>query len=247
MKLANIIPIPLLAKYGRMTNYHLVLSHLIQKSRSYANFYKKCSEKGDYIIIDDGVIELGKPLSIQEQLPLAEKVGASEVMCSDYPMDRKRTLEATANDLAKLPKDFPYKVFACVQGKNPKDLLKCYEALLRFDRIDTIGFSFTMSTYWKKPIDRFWWTTFLNQNNLVDARKEYHLLGTSSDASEIKRQSQYKWIRGVDSRIAVINGLYNLPITDRRPTRDLDLFSDDDSQFIESNIAQLKRWCDGKD
>lgn len=247
MKLANIIPIPLLEKYGNLTNYHIVLSYLVLRNEEYADFYKKCSKRGDYVMLDDSVIELGKPLSIQEQIPLAERIGASEVMCSDYPMDRKRTLEATADDLAKLSKDFPYKIFACAQGKNPKDLLQCYKALLKFDRIDTIGFSFTMNVYWKKAIDRFWWTTFLDQNDLIDRTKEYHLLGTGHDAIEIKLQSKYKWIRGIDSRIAVLNALNNLSVTDQRFVRDFDFFSAEDSPFVQDNINQLKRWCDGQD
>ena len=246
MKLANIVPIPLLKRYGRLTKYHLVLSYLVKESEEYADFYKSCSEKGDYIIIDTSVIELGKPLTIQEQLPIAERVGASEVMCADYPMDKDRTLEATANDLSKIPKDFPYKIFAVAQGKNFAELVECYKELIKFDRIDTIGFSFTMSIFWKVPVDRYAFTEYLVKSELLDKTKEYHLLGTGFSGQEISLQSKFKWLRGVDSRLAVIQGLDNKTVSETRTTRSFDFYSSEDNPLILNNIKTLKKWAKGR-
>lgn len=246
MKVANIVPIPLLKRYGRLTKYHLVLSYLVRESEEYADFYKKCSEKGDYIIIDTSVIELGKPLTIQEQLPIAERVGASEVMCADYPMDKDRTLEATANNLSKIPKDFPYKIFAVPQGKDFAELVECYKEIIKFERINTIGFSFTMNVFWKNPVDRFAFTEYLVKSELLDKSKEYHLLGTGFDAAEISLQSRFKWIRGVDSRIAIIQGLDGKTILEPRISRTFDFYSKEDNPAILSNIKMLIKWAKGR-
>ena len=243
MKVANIIPIPLLKKYGNLTDYHLVLSYLIRENTEYAEFYKQRAKKGDYIIIDTSVIELGKPLTIQEQLPLAERIGASEVMCADYPMDKDKTLEATANDLSKIPKNFPYKILAVAQGRNFAELVECYTELKKFDKINTIGLSFTMSVFWKKPVSRFVFTDYLVKSNLLDKTKEHHLLGLGSDLSEVCLQSKFKWIRGVDSRAAVIQGLDNKYVTDNRVVRNFDFYSNDDNPKILTNIKTLKKWA----
>lgn len=245
MKLANIVPIPLLKRYGRLTKYHLVLSYLVKKSKEYADFYKNCSDKGDYIMIDTSVIELGKPLTIQEQLPIAERVGASEVMCADYPMDKDRTLEATANDLSKIPKDFPYKIFAVPQGKNFAELVECYKEIIKFERINTIGFSFTMSVLWKNPVDRYAFTEYLVKSELLDKSKEYHLLGMGFNASEIYLQSKFKWIRGVDSRSAIIQGLEGKTMSEPRTSRTFDFYSKEDNPAILSNITTLIKWARG--
>jgi len=247
MKVSNILPIPLLKKYGHLTKYHLVLSYLARDDREYADFYRERSKQGDYIIIDTGVIELGTPLTIQEQTPIAERLGASEVICANFPLDKDKTIITTNNELSKLPRNFPFKVLAVVQGKSFRDLIQCYKELIKFKRIDTIGFSTTMSIWMKPPIDRFMFTTYLMQNGLLDRSKEYHLLGTTNDPSEIRRQSKYNWIRGVDSRLATIQGLENKTLNDPRITRKFDMYSDKDNPMILENIKTLIRWAGGNE
>lgn len=244
MKIANILPIPLLKKYGCMTDYHMVLSYLARDDTEYSDFYKERASQGDYVIIDTSVIELKKPLTIQEQIPIAEKLGASELICANYPLDKDKTLESTTRDLRDLPDNFPYKILAVVQGKTFKELVQCYGELLKFKRIDTIGFSTTMSIWMRPPIDRFEFTTYLIQNSILDRRKEYHLLGTTNDPTEILRQSRYKWIRGVDSRLAVIQGLQGKTLEEPRTLRKFDFYSDKDNPRILKNIKTLIRWAE---
>ena len=245
MKVANIMPIPLLKKYGHMTTYHMVLSHLAQNNSEYAAFYQKRAEQGDYIITDTSVIELKNPLTLKEQIPIATKIGASELICANYPLDKEKTLASTSNELAMVARNCPFKIMAVVQGRTFKDLVQCYIELCKFPQIDTIGFSTTMSIWMKPSVDRFFFTTYLMNNGLLDRSKEYHLLGTTNDPTEILRQSKYKWIRGVDSRLAVIQGLQNKTLNEPRELRKFDFYSDKDTPLVLENIKTLIKWAKG--
>ena len=57
------------------TDYHLALTHLVLKYSEYAEFYKKKREQGDFVILDNSLIELGKAASLHKVLEAAKQAG----------------------------------------------------------------------------------------------------------------------------------------------------------------------------
>lgn len=92
MDFCHICPIPLLDKLVPVENNrtHLVLAHLIEENRTYANFYRRMKEvQGATIIMDNSAFEMytqGKPFYPAEKLvEMGEKVGADYIVLPDYP------------------------------------------------------------------------------------------------------------------------------------------------------------------
>ena len=65
------------------TAYHLALTHLVLKYSEYAEFYKKKREQGDFVILDNSLIELGKAASLHKVLEAAKIINPSEIVLPD--------------------------------------------------------------------------------------------------------------------------------------------------------------------
>ena len=63
MKKAFIMPVDYL-EYDN-TNYHMALTHLVLKYPKYAEFYKQKRLEGEYVILDNSLIELDGSMSIE--------------------------------------------------------------------------------------------------------------------------------------------------------------------------------------
>lgn len=97
MRTALIPPIPHLEEFAS-GGTHLLLSHLFEHPK-YALHYKKRSEVGDYIILDNSAHEAGKGNKFTTLLIQAKSVLADEVVVPDVLFDSRGTVEGARASL----------------------------------------------------------------------------------------------------------------------------------------------------
>lgn len=196
MKISVIAPIPLLEKYTSLgDNYHLVLSHLVDKSDEYTKFYRKRSAHGDWIMLDNSAHEFGVGEGQTRLLTNIDLVGADEVILPD----RLFFGDDTVLHSTKASKFFAHEVphvsqFAVPQGRTLDEWTLCLQHLLQLP-ISTIGISKDYEV----------WPGGLT--NLVEVVRKFsrtvniHLLGWGREAKQLWRLGRREdlRIRGVDS------------------------------------------------
>ena len=55
-KIAHIVPVKCLEKTAN-NQYHMCLAHLVKESEEYASFYRRMSDEGKFVLMDNGVAE----------------------------------------------------------------------------------------------------------------------------------------------------------------------------------------------
>jgi hypothetical protein len=145
MKLALISPIPYLSKSIEVSNYHMVLGHLL-KDEIYNRFYQdlKINQPDSYVICDNSANE-GFMLKGQELIDLAKYIKADEIIAPDKYHDAETTVKETMSFLddhwdKQLAGKF--KIMAVPQGETMTDYFDCYGEFLDDDRIDVIGIGY---------------------------------------------------------------------------------------------------------
>lgn len=251
MKFAVISPIPLLRKYAVVSDYHMALTHLVLESEEYANFYKERRERGDYVILDNSLIELGEAADIDTVLKAAEIIKPNEVILPDCFRNGKRTIEMIEDALYHFGNEFrKYKLMAVAQGLNYDEWLDCHDELVTFEEVSCIGIPKVSSTFPDLISGRYDLCCKLN-NGRYKPDKEYHLLGVwDNPYPEISGISAYKWVRGVDTVLPVLMGTMGIAFNDidgmliERPKRAVDFHSSFDPfpDIVERNIFKMLRW-----
>lgn len=125
------------------SNTHLVLAHLVAESDTYANFYHKCSEKGDYIIMDNSAYELKEPYTPSQLISLGHRCGANAVVLPDYPFDAgARTIKAAEMYINDFKSD-GFDTFFVPQSEtgDVSDWVSTYQWAADHEHIDIIGMS----------------------------------------------------------------------------------------------------------
>lgn len=138
-----ITPTAYLEQYAIQSNFHLVLAHLVDKNDIYANFYAKVSERGDYIICDNGAFELGESYDPDKLIDLAYKCKADAIVLPDYPAQHSSKTIQAAIELGPKVKDAGFDTFFCPQSEmgDWEGWQEAYEWVSLNDEIDIIGIS----------------------------------------------------------------------------------------------------------
>ena len=255
MKAGIIAPIAMLEKYATQSDYHLVLAHLVHESVEYREFYKARSDAGDFITLDNSLIELGHPMPLPALLEAAELVGASEIILPDRFADLSGTLAVTFasyHTLVNMGMLGRYKLMVVPQGNDALSWLYCYWLFSNTPHFDTIGIAKHTETFCKggRP-------ALLHALIRLEARspKEHHLLGVWSSPLEVFECSRsFGWLRSVDTSLPVLAGLHGIQfpdplrgITFERPAKPLDFKATEDPhhKITERNVRLYLRWAQG--
>lgn len=211
MKFANIVPITQLEKYGKLTEYHLVLTHLVQQSEEYTEFMRNRSDAGDFLLMDNSLIELGDAMKITDVLQAAKACRAHEIVLPDVFRNKDETLVAIESAIREVRDYFGYKarhygyrLMAVPQGQNEEEWLSCLESILqKFPQVSTIGIPKVTNTFYTGDRGRIQLLVKLQE---LDVPKMYphiqwHLLGIWNNPIELKHASYFKWVRGCDSSV----------------------------------------------
>lgn len=138
-----ITPVDYLEKYATQSSFHLVLAHLVDTNDEYANFYAKMSERGDFVICDNGAYELGESYAPEKLIELAQKCKADVVVLPDYPFQiGLKTIEASLAVIKEI-KAAGFKTMFVPQSKTGDvgDFMNTYSWAAHNDDIDVIGMS----------------------------------------------------------------------------------------------------------
>ena len=130
-------------QYVDMSDTHLVLAHLVDKSEEYANFYKTLEQNHKFIMMDNSAYELKEPYSPDKLIDLGHKCGADAIVLPDYPFQAgSKTIEA-AEKFIPLFKEAGFKTFFVPQSQvgDIDDYIETYAWAAQNEDVDIIGMS----------------------------------------------------------------------------------------------------------
>lgn len=250
MKTAIIAPTGLLPKYAT-TKYHLMLPHVMWEDKRYEDFYYQVGLKGEYIIMDNSVIELGHPIEWPEMRGSILRINPDEVVLPDLPGHPATTFDYIRDSAKQYKDEFPdIKLMAVPQGSDAGFWLKYHDAILNeCPEVDVIGIPKSLKTHRKAVC------AYLDGGKR-HSDKEYHLLGTWGNPLEVKHLSGYEWIRGVDTKAPVrfgqlgvmfspLLGLIDPALRDAAPPLRFDYPLDPLPSVTASNVASFFHWANG--
>ncbi len=128
MNLALEIPTQLLPDIQPLCNYGFALAQNVLEDETYRAFYLSLSHSGVPIILDNGLHELAKPLSIGELEAAVEMIKPTWVIAPDYRKDSKATYDAFSQMQRRLT-GHSTKVGVVLQAKDLLDLSYLYNSV----------------------------------------------------------------------------------------------------------------------
>lgn len=215
---------------------HLVLAHLVEEDEDYCRRYQA---SGGELILDNSAFEMYKrnePMYPTEKLiDMAEKVGASYVVMSDYPNEPPgKTINAACKMIPQL-KEADLGTFFCPQAERGdlEGLISSYAWAFSHPDIDYVAFSilniplayncetgpaqgWRMQKFlsrWKfmQELDKRFELAHVKKYN----NKKFHFLGMTEGPNEVELMSPWHdLIDTWDSSAAVWAGLNNISFDD---------------------------------
>lgn len=245
MKQGIICPVDHLKDFAVLSDYHLVLAHIVEKSEVYRNFYKNLSDE-HFITLDNSSFEVGDGVYSPDDLVcIANQVGADEIMAPEVFEDGIATAKNIINFCSVIKRCNPIMgVFGTLHGMTMKEIINCFLEVYKL--VDTIGFSCRLSVKdfevpvsksrglsWKKSIERFCIVKelfrYIENEGLNVSHLEFHLLGLNHP---LELSWYDKSIRSCDSSCAYANGYDGRSLKSalsklyEKPKEKLDFFSD---------------------
>lgn len=236
IKICVITPISHLQVYGNLGEMDMSLAHLVLENggdNKYAEYYRAQSQKGRFVVLDNGLFELQKQgvgVGIESVIKAMMITKPSEVIAEDVLFSSNDTIESTKNFIKAMKSHGIFgqcQVMGVPQGRTIDEWWKCFEAMLELP-INTIGLS-------KLSVPQSFLGTITEPGCVARARlectaliekeipaswltladKQVHLLGGDNwTAWEMKQQTKYNWIRSNDSSCAVWYGKDRLVFND---------------------------------
>ena len=143
MNLAFITPTRCINLFGNQGDFHLGLSHLMDRYTE--NEYERAlRESGLPIILDNGLFENHNPEGIDPLLTKAIRIKATHFFAPDVLYDAKGTLMALHNTLYVMDQRLlmgKVKVAAVVQGKTESEFFELYDQYQSIPEVELIGLS----------------------------------------------------------------------------------------------------------
>jgi hypothetical protein len=249
MQLSVLAPVPHLPQYTALTNYHLSLAHLLLGDANYLDFHVGRRLQGAYILVDNSVIETGSPMTPEQLVTAQRAVNGHEVIVPDVMGDPAATIALARDSIKWLRQTLPdTKMMVVPQGDTVDAWMTCLDELMSVSP-DVIGVP--------KSLGRAG-----GINARLDALRligkpfkttEYHCLGIWNNPIELVLLSQVRWLRGVDSSIALqaaMAGVWFDPLTgwDRKGNFPMPYhrsLSRDERRAADHNVMCLLRWAAG--
>lgn len=217
MKVSHEVPRCLLTSQYEFNDYLYCLPHLLDEDEDYRNFFIEASEKGDYIVMDNSLHELGHAYDSKRLHYWINELQPDEFIVPDVWMDMAQTCAQ-----AKYWKQFEYPekttIVAVVQGKSESDAITCYRNLKDLG-YKKIAFSYGASWYndifphpnkdLGKALGRIQFITRLYSSKLISDYDRIHLLGCAVP-QEFGWYKGFKFVESIDTSnpvMAAIDGV----------------------------------------
>lgn len=184
-------------------SYHLLLAHdVVARPKEYEDLFPR----GSFIILDNSVIELGKPVDIQVLLEAVYIVQPRLVVLPDSIGEMKSTL-ATSIAVAQSV-ELPGKTgwMAVPQGSNLDELKECSDVMLK--EIPDLGAWGVGRFITAMTGSRVPFTKWLGDRrpNVTSSIGFMHLLGFSDNVDDDYLASKLHGVMGIDSAVPVRMG-----------------------------------------
>lgn len=256
MKIAVIPPASLLHTYGILGDkYHLCLSHEVLTNHSYAEFYQRRRQEGDFVILDNSAHEQLEGQSLDQLVLAAKTIGPSEIVLPDRLFFGDDTIERSTEAYARLRQEFPAtKLMGVPQGRTISEWVTCLNALLSLG-VDTIGISKDYEVWPGGLACRV--ADVGERHPSVDI----HMLGWGRELWQLREIEESGLVRGVDSAKPIVYALHGVELPDvisrettpKYPRRKNDFFvGPEDGEYPEefhriarANIAAFRREARG--
>lgn len=216
-KFCIITPISQLEQYASQSDTHLVLAHLVDSNKEYAEFYKKMSKRGDQLILDNSAFELKEPYKPEKLIELATIVGAQTIVLPDYPFQSGITTVDAANEFIPLFKEAGFKCMFVPQSKvdDLEDWMYAYSWAAINPHIDAIGMSIlgipNALPHIPKSYARVVMSQLLISKGIFNHNKYHHYLGLNSGPNvELPALIKMNALNSCDSSNPVWCGINNI-------------------------------------
>ena len=203
---------------------HFLSAPRVLRSRRYCRFYRRERERGAYLVLDNGVVDIGEPLPPTDLARAVRLVCADELVLPDVLHQGRATMRLTGRAATQLRGLNESGLRFCVvaQGEDSSEWKRCLEWALSRPYADTIGLPSpeyrNRST--NLPFDRVAATRYINDQGLWQDGRPYHLFGVhDSGHLELRQQRRYSWIRSVDTSAPVVLGALGTSIESARGYR----------------------------
>lgn len=177
VQFAPVVPISIaqrLKDYGELGNYHLLLAHdVVAQPQAYADIY---DDVNNFIIMDNSVVELKKPVDYEMLLSAGQIVNADCLVLPDHLLDGEATLLSHLEALNELDGRWHGSYMALPQGHTFGHWVACAKDLLRIEEIKFFGIPRNVKE--KLHTSRAIALTLLNMMD-TDPDRRYHLFGFS--------------------------------------------------------------------
>lgn len=198
VRIAVIPPTTLLDRYAKLGDaYHLCLSSEVLSTPSYADFYRRCGQEGDYVILDNSAHEQLEGQSLQQLLTATAWIRPNEVVLPDRLFFGDDTVERSTEAYSQFRSLFPdVKLMGVPQGRWEPEWLECLERLVHLG-VDTIGIS---KDYEVWPSGLYRLVQFVRSHGYDST--SIHLLGWGRELWQLSGLESL--VRGVDSAKPIV-------------------------------------------
>ncbi len=243
----------------------MCLAHQVLGDYSYAEFYRHSAANKSIVIMDNSLWELGNAMDIYDLIHACQLVQPSELIIPDVFRKGPETIESFHSfmdsiDGGSIDNDFddydavPWdRNFVVVHGRNRKEWMETFDYFNEHSKSHTLGLPKVLDDMWT-PGGRIGCVEFLEATDRINPDKAYHCLGIWSDPIEVLMLSRHKWIRSLDTALAIHAGMQNhkfeekLGLIRSRPKRPHVYFGvereDYNEQYetIQHNVNLLEKW-----
>ncbi len=245
-KFAPVVPTQLayaLRDHGILGDYHLLLAHYVaEKPDEYRELYNTNDPErsGWYVILDNSLIELGKPVDDTTMMMAYEAVSPSVVVLPDYLEDPDRTVSASSMAANRWLDKGMLDFMVVPQGKDLAELLMCAEKLADLPSVRAMGIP--------RKVAQTQGTRFHAVQKLAALYSELdlHLLGFSDDLLDDVCCARHPAVMGIDSAVPIRLGQKGIELQidqkQHEPRGDYWERPAKVSRTVLTNMDKIRRW-----
>lgn len=238
VKIAEIVPLQCIELTAN-NQYHMCLAQVADQSDAYAYFFKRMSQEGKYVLLDNGAAE-GDHVDEKTMEKILEYVQPSEIVLPDTLKDAKKTISDSSAYFRKYCTRRNIKMMVVPQGKTFSEWCDCAKALMNEIRVTTVGVPKHLPITAKDPWARVKACSFLKNYDV-----EVHLLGCNENPVVIDmcRRTNNK-VRGCDSAfayLASLEGCNSIDLFTKRPKSKIDFIDGPMTSNLEDLMADFER------
>lgn len=261
MLISHEVPISILEKSKEFNDYDYCLLHLLIRPE-YMEFYKKASQEGRKVLLDNSLFELGDSMSPDRLLWGINEIQPFWYVVPDAMNDTEKTIERF-EDWKKNYKSKAYGLaMGVVQGETFDQLVRCYKYMAA--NADKVAIPFLATAYQnmfpdvENPLER----AAMGRNYLIKHLMAtgawrfdvpVHILGATLPG-EFADPVYRKYIETMDSSCPITNAMSGKlinPNTSEKPeVRIGDILestpSDDQMNAIIHNVEMFRKICEAE-